>query len=198
MFLVVFVCINLIICTALSGNSELPLDTLIASTFLKGRKAFYENAPLHDKIYEFFLRTPLSERIFGTKNSPADVTLHDMYMVIKKEVSETTELVIIQTFVLGSPEDFTGETILNHEQQHLKFILIKRYLAKLQELGSGKKISVVLSDRTKSISAPEYCTYETSPIIGIREVNKNLKWMRFLTVFTEEEFGALIKKYFGK
>lgn len=184
----------LLLCAVISLNSSVALRAfddnmishLIVAQFLKERKK-------HVASWSYsFKDATLEAKVFGS------VKLHDVDIVVKREECDDNLSVIIVTDVLGSPEEFSGENILENETKILKNILIKSYLDELERVDPATQRSIVIDKQTKVIWRPEFLmvTMKNGFLQETQSYSKNRMGMRFVTILSMDEFNDLVSKYF--
>ncbi len=165
----------------ISNEIDNSISILIGKSFLQGRMKILK---ANQSDYE---SDSLEKKIFGT------VKLHNIEMWIKKEEYADAKYIIIETEVRGTPEDFKNINVLEYESVLLKHVLIQRYLKNVTE----QAVSVPIDDQTKATMPPEFLIYSRQ--IGFNsyeEYSKDRMGMKFITIFSKEEFDILIKQYF--
>lgn len=179
--------------TNIPDNND-SISHLIGTTYLQGRK---KKVAADKYMYE---KDTEEEKIFGTSVAGwADI--YGVRIDIRKEGTQDNEVVIMETQVSGTPEDFENKNVLENEKKLLKFVLIKSYLDKLQEVrntGSDNPAVVQIDDHTKSVLSPEHFVFVNKGMFNETVTpDKNHKYMRFVTIFSMNDFKSLAKPYFN-
>ncbi|MBT4855639.1 hypothetical protein HOM50_01475 [bacterium] len=172
----------------LFSKSNNHLSNLIASTYLQERNLYIAKNTLYEKD------SPLKEKVFGSNSSNGWAHLHDIWIDIKVE----NGLVIIKTKVSGTPQDFKYESVLEPEEDLLKFNIIRDFISKRAlESSDNMPVSLVLDKYTKVVShpKPEKFCYGMGWNEHV-EHNMNRFNMELVTIIPMDDFTPLIVKYF--
>lgn len=175
-----------------TSNNE--TSVLIASSFLQER--------LKTTTNEYLFKTK-EDRVYGGRDScSATADLHDVKITVSKNQCDNVTCVILETTIFGTPEDFKNQNVLEHEKKLLKFILIRTYLDKLATIKDAENIvSIPIDKQTKTIIKPRFLIMTLKNGMWYssetQTYSKEDMGMKFLTIFSMEEFDNLVKKYFA-
>lgn len=152
-----------------------------------------ETAKLIKKLWKLDKQS-FREKIFERIENDTPVNFHSNNVCIScyKEQYLDCDLIVIQTNLIGSVEDFEYKNILEHEKNSLKYTLIQKYLDSVA--ANPNTISVLIDNQTKVIQPPMFAMEKTNGFPFNYEVRSDkYKGMILLTYFTSQEFDALIE-----
>lgn len=143
----------------------------------------------------------LPDPIFGDSGMlmPTLKVSHDMEVSAKLEECAGQEVVVMETRIDGTVDDFDGaEGALESEKRLLKFVLIKAYqvaLAQNKAKNGKPSVTIILDANTKVTLQPTFVTTHELDFISLPTTSTTHKAMKLLTVFSKAEFDLLRKKY---
>lgn len=189
----IYVIVSCLMVPSFIISDELTLSENIARAFLLKHNQWILRA---DK------EIPSIEEYFFGKNAQNNlVEASDVKIYLKKEEGVLAPVLILETEVRGTPEDFRGEQILENELSMLKFVIIKNYLNKSSQIGGKEeKITVALDHCTKALASPSFLVISLKngsfPFCNETQTySKDRMGMLLITVFSVEEFYQLVEKY---
>lgn len=176
-----------------------PISLFIGTSFIEG----YEKR-IRNNVYLLSERRSLSMKECiktGIEKGwcCSSVELHDVKIMATIDTQKDKRFFIISTEVYGSPEDFMKENILENEKDLLKNILIQAYFDKDQSGPNQHMQSFPIDRDTKVTLRPEFLITSLKNGFSVSEsYTKTRKGMKFVTIFSENDFDHLIMGCFPK